>query len=160
MGQNTRNEITGTNGEKNRRRGSGDRVLESRHLIGLFLGVVMLVRRLFHPRLRDGQVAICGLGARGLYARAQISPSALAVEREGEAAGELRAAPRPAGEWDFYADKNNNHLEPAPQRPVSPARLRPMRQPITPAALSLPPEDRQAIARVSSSPRIPRRRRC
>ena len=100
------------------RRGSGDRVLESRHLDRIVSRRGAAVRRIFQPRLRDGQLAICGLGPRGLYAGRDIAQASLTEKVKPQETPP--APPAPAGEWDFYSNKNNNHLEPAPKA-ISPA---------------------------------------
>ncbi|MGC1912110.1 MAG: SPOR domain-containing protein [Candidatus Acidiferrales bacterium] len=98
------------------RRGAGDRVLESRHLVGLFLGVVLLCGVFFT------------LGY--VMGRTQFSGSVHAAETTVKAAGPVSAATRakesgggsgaPApGEWDFYTKKDDDHLDPAANSPAN-----------------------------------------
>jgi DedD protein len=109
-----------------RRRGSGDRILESRHLIGLFLGVVILCAVFFSLGYVMGKSQYSG------SVHAAFEPHSLpvvpAVEKE-------KAAPRQPssaanGDWDFYADKSHNQIEPAApaEKSVSPAPLHPKRE--------------------------------
>ena len=101
------------------RRGSrADRVLESRHLIGLFVGVVVLCSVFFSLGYVMGRSQYSG-AVQAAYNPAR--PAIPAIDRE-------RAQPKEeplasAGEWDFYANQNSNKLEkpalatkePAPQ---------------------------------------------
>jgi DedD protein len=93
------------------RRGSrGDRVLESRHLIGLFVGVVILCAVFFSLGYVMGRSQYSGSVQAAYLPRHAATP---AINREKVEPKE--AAPAPGGEWDFYANKNNNQLEkPAP----------------------------------------------
>jgi cell division septation protein DedD len=93
------------------RRGSGDRVLESRHLVGLFLGVVILCAVFFSLGYVMGRSQYAGLVHASYSPGRDISPASLVEKVKPQ---ETPAAP-PAGEWDFYSNKNNNHLEPAPK---------------------------------------------
>src|ERR1700679_2822763 len=80
-------------------RGGGDRVLESRHLVGLFLGVVLLCGVFFTLGY------VMGRNQYGGSVHAAESPSRntppSAKSKEGEPT-----------EWDFYGGKkDNDHLE-------------------------------------------------
>ena len=94
------------------RRGSrGDRVLESRHLIGLFVGVVLLCSVFFSLGYVRGKSRYAG-SVQAAYAPARAAVPATDRERSEPKQDTLA----PAGEWDFYANQNNNKLE----KPVSP----------------------------------------
>jgi DedD protein len=100
----------------NGKRGGGDRILESRHLVGLFLGVVLLCGVFFtlgyvmgHSQ-DGGSVHASDSPLRAAPAVA-ISPKTKETEKP--------AAPAPA-DWDFYAKKDENHLEPA-AKPAAPS---------------------------------------
>lgn len=98
----------------NGNRGGGDRILESRHLVGFFLGVVLL----------------CGVFFTLGYTIGRNDYSASAANRVSDS---LVTPPRPQpkpvtkqpdtsnpatpanNEWDFYTKKDQNHLEPAPK---------------------------------------------
>jgi DedD protein len=94
---------------RNGRRGNGDRVLESRHLVGLFLGVVLLCAVFFSLGYVMGRSQYSALVHAAYSPVPDASPASL---RERVKQPETPAAP-PAGEWDFYSNKNNNHLDPA-----------------------------------------------
>jgi DedD protein len=102
----------------NARRGGGDRVLESRHLVGLFLGVVLLCGVFFTlgyvmGRTQYGGAVHAADGFNSNVPSASVSPKS-------KAAPNAKSAPAPAppdnGGWDFYDNKKsaNDHLEPAP----------------------------------------------
>jgi cell division septation protein DedD len=102
-----------------RRSNRGDHVLDSRHLIGLFVGVVILCAVFFTL----GYV----MGRSHLSAAVQADTGAIvaAVDRERvqpKSKKDQNLAPEP--EWDFYANQSNNHLEkpePAPAPASAPA---------------------------------------
>ncbi|MGD0962307.1 MAG: SPOR domain-containing protein [Candidatus Acidiferrales bacterium] len=96
---------------RNGRRGSGDRVLESRHLVGLFLGVVLLCAVFFSLGYVMGRSQYAGLVHAAYSPQRDISAASLTEPAKPQ---ETTAAP-PAAEWDFYSNKNNNHLDPAPK---------------------------------------------
>jgi DedD protein len=100
----------------NGKRGGGDRVLESRHLVGLFLGVVLLCGVFFTLGYVMGRTQYGGEVHAGnplpIAAPARPSPTK---------AKDTQPLPAPANtEWDFYAKKDNTHMEPAPKS-TSPA---------------------------------------
>lgn len=90
----------------------GDRVLESRHLVGLFLGVVLLCGVFFTLGYVMGRTqydsAVHASDVTPLSPAVSPKPSSKAPE----AAKPVAPAP---GEWDFYTKKNDDHLEPAPK---------------------------------------------
>ena len=100
----------------NARRGGGDRVLESRHLVGLFLGVVLLCGVFFTlgyvmGRTQYGGAVHAADGFNSNVPSASVSPKS-------KSAPNAKPAPAPpdnAG-WDFYDNKKaaNDHLESAP----------------------------------------------
>src|SRR5271157_492447 len=93
------------------RRGSGDRVLESRHLVGLFLGVVLLCAVFFSLGYVMGRSQYGFLVHAAYSPERDISQASLTEKLKPQ---EAPAAP-PAGEWDFYSAKNNNHLDTPPE---------------------------------------------
>src|ERR1700722_19165757 len=109
-----------------RRRGSGDRILESRHLIGLFSGVVILCAVFFSLGYVMGKSQYSG-SVHAAFAPHSVS-AVPAVEKEKEVQRETSSPA--AGEWDFYADKSNNQIEPsAPaEKSVSPSPLHSKRE--------------------------------
>jgi len=95
------------------RRGGGDRILESRHLVGLFLGVVLLCGVFFTLGYVMGRTQYGG----SVHAEAPLReapPPALARATPKTADTGTASTPAPS-EWDFYAKKDNDHLEPATQ---------------------------------------------
>lgn len=97
----------------NGRRGGGDRVLETRHLVGLFLGVVLLCAVFFTLGYVMGRTQFGGQvqAAAGLVKNSLPGSSSNAASKTKET--ESPAAPA-SGEWDFYAKKNEgNKIEPA-----------------------------------------------
>jgi len=87
----------------------GDRVLESRHLVGLFLGVVLLCGVFFTLGYVMGHNPYGGpVHAADAFAKNTSSdrPPLKATERE------TAPAPPPNNEWDFYSKNSDNRLEP------------------------------------------------
>jgi DedD protein len=99
----------------NARRGGGDRVLESRHLVGLFLGVVLLCGVFFTlgyvmGRTQYGGAVHAADGFNSNVPSASVSPKSKSTPN-------AKPAPVPDnGGWDFYDNKKaaNDHLESAP----------------------------------------------
>ena len=98
----------------NGKRGGGDRVLESRHLVGIFLGVVLLCGVFFTLGYVMGRTQFGGA------VHAEGGTPSVAPSRPSPAkAKETPAVPAPANtEWDFYAKKDTTHMEPAPKENV------------------------------------------
>jgi DedD protein len=94
----------------------GDRVLESRHLVGLFLGVVLLCGVFFTLGYVMGRTQYdTSVHASDL---SPLRPAASPRNSSKSATAEKASAPAPS-EWDFYAKKaDDNHLEPA-SKPVA-----------------------------------------
>lgn len=143
----------------NARRGSGERVLESRHLIGLFLVVVVLCCVFFTlgyvmGRTEYGpsfQAAASGIARDGSPGRAPSPPPSAAPDVSG---GTAASGAAPSSEWDFYSTKKPDaKLEP-PKVSSNPAK------PATPgaAAPAAPPKPAAAGAKSAryQPPRIPR----
>src|SRR5215467_6294799 len=93
------------------RRSGADRVLESRHLVGLFLGVVLLCGVFFTLGYVMGHNQYGGpVHAADVLASGSSASRVPAKVLEPEAA----PAPAPANtEWDFYSKKSDDRLEPA-----------------------------------------------
>jgi len=97
-------------------RGS-ERVLESRHLIGLFLGVVLLCGVFFTLGYVMGHNAYGGPVHAADAVERSLSPPHTPVKTP-----EREASPAPAnGEWDFYSKNSDNRLEPATAPSPAPA---------------------------------------
>jgi cell division septation protein DedD len=95
----------------NGKRGGSDRVLESRHLVGLFLGVVLLCGVFFTLGYVMGRTQYGG------SVHAEGTTPFIAPTRPSSAkAKETPPAPAPVNnEWDFSAKKDNTHMDPAPK---------------------------------------------
>lgn len=107
-------------GSGSARRGGGERVLESRHLVGLFLGVVLLCAVFFSLGYAMGH------NQYGIAVHAADSSPLASPALDPAAPGRTDAKPKdPAapvtspGEWDFYAKKDDDHLEPAAKTPAT-----------------------------------------
>jgi DedD protein len=117
------------------RKRSSDRVLESRHLVGLFLGVVLLCGVFFTLGYVMGRTQYGGSVQAADPAENNIRrPSPAAKLKQND------TPPAPAaGEWNIYANKNDDHLEPAPA-PKAPSATPPAVSPTpasdTPAAVA------------------------
>jgi DedD protein len=97
------------------KRGGGERVLESRHLVGLFLGVVLLCAVFFTLGYVMGRTQFSGsVHAADSPFRSAPFARELSPPKAKEGAGNSAAAPPPGNEWDFFSKRDNNHLEPAP----------------------------------------------
>jgi DedD protein len=89
----------------------GERVLESRHLVGLFLGVVLLCGVFFTLGYVMGRTQYDS----SVHA-ADLTPLRPWASSRAPKSSEAEKPPAPApGEWDFYTKKNDDHLEPAPK---------------------------------------------
>jgi DedD protein len=99
----------------NARRGGGDRVLESRHLVGLFLGVVLLCGVFFTLGYVMGRTQYGG----AVHAADGFNSNTPSPPVSPKSKGAPAAKPAPAADnsgWDFYDNKKSasDHLEPAP----------------------------------------------
>jgi DedD protein len=101
----------------NGKRGAGDRVLESRHLIVLFLGVVLLCGVFFTLGYVMGRNQYDG----AVHAAQPPDASAPVAHVTAKPAAPAPAAvPAPANsEWDFYSKNSDNRLEPVAKPSVS-----------------------------------------
>ena len=98
------------------RRGGGDRVLESRHLIGLFLGVVLLCCVFFTLGYVMGKTQY---GNSPVQAASLEKVTQPVVPRSARAAAQPKSSP----EWDFYTDKKTTDIPLKPARGGEPASL-------------------------------------
>jgi DedD protein len=94
------------------RRGGGDRVLESRHLVGLFLGVVLLCAVFFTLGYVMGRTQFGGpVHAAGSLDHGAPLPMTPVAKPKDDQSAQNPATPAP-GEWDFYTKKDDTHLGP------------------------------------------------
>ena len=141
----------------NARRGGGDRVLESRHLVGLFLGVVLLCGVFFTlgyvmGRTQYGGAVHAADGFNSNVPSASVSPKSKSTPN-------AKPAPVPDnGGWDFYDNKKaaNDHLESAPAPETSvPATKSPASVPaVATKSNSAPPP---AATKTVAAPKQPAR---
>jgi cell division septation protein DedD len=94
----------------NSKRGGGDPVLESRHLIALFLGVVLLCCVFFTLGYVMGKTQ---------YGNAPVEAASIekAPQPVSPRGAQAAAQSQPSPEWDFYAKKKSGEV------PLKPARL-------------------------------------
>jgi DedD protein len=92
-------------------------VLESQHLVGLFVGVVLLCAVFFSLGY------VMGKSQYGGSVHAAYSPEHSVVpvsvrDSDKEKVKQSEPSPPGGGEWDFYANKSNNQMEPAAPVPA------------------------------------------
>lgn len=131
------------------KRGGGDRVLESRHLVGLFLGVVLLCCVFFTLGYVMGRTQYGNTPVQA----APVERSSVSSRVPQNAASESPSSP----EWDFYTDKKTTDV------PLKPAAT--SSRPVGSVAASRAPERQPSpvVARSASAtparfrpPTIPR----
>lgn len=139
------------------KRGGGDRVLESRHLVGLFLGVVLLCGVFFSLGYVMGKTQYGG--AVHASSRDMNAPVRGARSQRSSADTAAPQAPAPnAGEWDFYGKKqdDDDHLQSSASNSSPAASLSPeMPAPIAKSAPARSTREVAAAARFRA-PRITR----
>lgn len=115
----------------------GDRILESRHLVGLFLGVVLLCGVFFTLGYVMGRNQYEG-AVHAEEARDNLDePAGRAVKPKRPAENSPAPGANPTNtEWDFYTKKDDNHLEPEAKltNPSTPAPDADSAEPATPIA--------------------------
>src|SRR5271154_4488885 len=145
----------------NARRGGGDRVLESRHLVGLFLGVVLLCGVFFTlgyvmGRTQYGGAVHAADGFNSNVPSASVSPKSKAAP-----AAKSTPAPPENGGWDFYDNKKSasDHLEPAPATaaPSAPAAKTPASVPAVAAKSNNAPPPAATKTVAAPTPKQPAR---
>jgi DedD protein len=133
----------------NGKRGGGDRVLESRHLVSLFLGVVLLCGVFFTLGYVMGHNQYGG-PVHAAESRDNGEPvSHPSVKSKPEAAPVAAPTPAPANnEWDFYAKKNtDDQIDPV----AKPATTKPAPKP----AVAARPATPQPSAAASAAKTVP-----
>jgi cell division protein FtsN len=135
--------MAGGNGKR-----GGDRVLESRHLVGIFLGVVLLCGVFFTLGYVMGRAQYGGPVQASESAEKSTPPKPSPAKPKG-----TEASPAPApGEWDFYTKKNNNHLEPAARASASPSVSVPSETAASKSKTAPPPVVANTDSKTSNSP--------
>ena len=120
----------------NSKRGGGDRVLESRHLIALFLGVVLLCCVFFTLGYVMGKTQ---------YGNAPVEAASIekaprpVSPRGAQTAAQSQASP----EWDFYAKKKSDEV---PLKPARQGGLAPSSSHVSESASSSAPSSFESVA--------------
>jgi DedD protein len=97
------------------RRASGDRVLESRHLVGLFLGVVLLCGVFFTLGYVMGKTQYPG----PVQAADDVTPGPRSLSQPKK----TDTPPPASSDWDFYGNaKKPDRLDPAPSNSAASGR--------------------------------------
>lgn len=116
----------------------GDRVLESRHLIGLFLGVVLLCGVFFTLGYVMGRTQYGGsVHAETITRRSAPTPDNQPTDQSKGPRTSARPAPVPP-EWDFYKKASPQLADSIPPKPASAVAEDPMPEQPTPAAAPTP----------------------
>jgi DedD protein len=159
--------VAGGNGK----RGGGERVLESRHLVGLFLGVVLLCGVFFTLGYVMGRTQ-SGMPM-PLHASADSNRLSASKNADAKAENAEGAEKTANSEWDFYSKgKDPNKFEPLPPAagssaanpPANSGRITSTHRPAdsppapapTPAVTTQPVAANSAELRRFQPPRIPR----
>ena len=134
----------------NGKRGGGDRVLESRHLVGLFLGVVLLCGVFFTLGYVMGRTQYGGaVHAADVTTRFQPAPAAAAAKAPTKDPATAGSKPSSSG-WDDSFDPNKvpeKRLEPPPARSASPLAVSSTKNSSAPAATAKPAVSTKEAAR-------------
>ena len=114
-----------------KRGGAGDRVLESRHLVGLFLGVVLLCGVFFTLGYVMGHNQYGG----SVHAESLTRPAHVPLTAVDPPTTSTPTASQPApSDWDFYKKTVDNHIEPAAPAVKPEPEAEPVTAPKTSAA--------------------------
>jgi DedD protein len=111
-------------GRGNSNRGGGDRILESRHLVGFFLGVVLLCGVFFTLGYTIGRNDYSPTAAVHAAETPPVPRPDTSPKTPAKPADSTNPPAPAANEWDFYTKKDQTHLEPAP-KPSTPAASAP-----------------------------------
>jgi cell division septation protein DedD len=133
-------------------RGGGDRVLESRHLVGLFLSVVLLCGVFFSLGYVMGRTQFGGpVQASESLAKSLRPAPADPVAKTRDKGKETAGTPAPASnEWDIYKKNSNDRFEPASKPAASaPATV--------PAVKKNEPAATPATKTIAATPKPPAR---
>jgi DedD protein len=130
------------------KRGGADRVLESRHLVGLFLGVVLLCSVFFTLGYVMGRTQFSGpVHAADSFAKPSSAPASSPKSKESQP-----PALAPA-EWDFYAKKDDSRTEPpAPKHQANPTIAAPVPAVATKSASAPPAAAAKPVAAAAAKP--------
>jgi cell division septation protein DedD len=144
------------------KRGAGERVLEGRHVIGLFLAVILLSGLFFTlgyvMGLHQSEAEASGNDLRGKPEPRNVPKPEVVSKGPGKTApaespGETGAPA--SSEWEFYhageKNKNEDLLKPAPSKPTSTAKSQPV-----PVKSPVPPRSaRSGSSKNAKVPNVP-----
>jgi DedD protein len=133
------------------KRGGADRVLESRHLVGLFLGVVLLCAVFFTLGYVMGRTQYGGPVHAAETIGKIISSSSSPAPVKPKATEP--PAPPANSEWDFYGKKDDHQPAPAPKA-VAPKAAAPIPAVATKKAGAPPPATTTPVAATKPSARF------
>ncbi|HET7106341.1 MAG TPA: SPOR domain-containing protein [Candidatus Acidoferrum sp.] len=142
------------------RRGAGERVLESRHVIGLFLlmlvfsGVFFALGYVMGRNQYDGQVRAANKGMDiaepVVSARPEVAPKKIAAPPNDSADSDPATSSTSDSTWNFYDKEKSSkvapHLEPVPKSSSNPPATKPVnvRNSAPPSVASRTPIERNA----------------
>ena len=152
------------------RRGAGERVLEGKHVIGLFLlmllfsGVFFTLGYVMGRNQYDGQVSAATTNARAPEREPVVPAKPERAPKQAAEAPPVASESDPAtsgsnSDWEFYGSskpaKGEPHLEPVPKAPAIPPEsktvsAKPKVEPVTPA-----PASAKTSKPVANAPLIP-----
>ncbi|HEV2287722.1 MAG TPA: SPOR domain-containing protein [Candidatus Acidoferrales bacterium] len=133
------------------KRGGGDRVLEGRHLIGLFLGVVLLCCVFFTLGYVMGKTQYGNTPVEAATLDKSVAPSEAAASRSATAPA---AQPPSSPEWDFYSNKKSADI---PLKPSSAASSHATASASVPARVNASPSSVAPASRPASVVQPPAR---
>ena len=139
----------------NGKHGGGDRVLESRHLVGLFLGVVLLCGVFFTLGYVMGRTQYGGAVHAADAPLKSAAPSSAASSKplKGPATAKTPVSPDPGGWLDENKTSTPDHLEPAAKSAPAPVAKPPAPIPaVTPKSSKAEPVPR---TKTIAAPRQP-----
>lgn len=103
----------------NGKRGGGDRVLESRHLVSFFLGVVLLCGVFFTLGYVMGHNQYGGPVHAAETPENGATSARPALKPKHTDASPTSAPAAANNEWDFYSKKSDEHVDPVAKPPVN-----------------------------------------
>jgi DedD protein len=125
----------------------GDRVLESRHLVGLFLGVVLLCAVFFTLGYVMGKTQYDG----SVHAAESMLRNTPGLSAPAKTKANDAHPARVTGEWDFYSSRNDIRPESVPTTKTPPVAVIPWPKTAAKASGAAPPA---AATGVSTPPRL------
>jgi DedD protein len=135
-----------------KRGGGGDRVLESRHLVGLFLGVVLLCGVFFTLGYVMGRTQFSVKAENGPGKTPTLNPNSPVPANRAKETPEA-AKPTPAGGWDEFDPKNSKAPTNVESTPSSKSAPSPKAVPAPAVPVSVG-KNKKGAAPVSAKPAV------